>query len=285
MLGHLISFGVITGTVISLGAIGMSLLFGVTRFVNFAYGEWLALSAFLTYLFNVTFGFHLLISAVLALILMSLIGPLLNEWVFEPLSSEGRFTLLIASIGLSFVMQHVIIAVWGTDVRQLAVPQGLNQPHFLGPFILTNSQIMMLIISLVVMMIVHLLLTRSKLGKAMRAVSNNPVLAGVSGINRRYVIRMTWVIASVLAALSGVMLALATQVTPTMGFNFLFTIVAAVILGGVGNPYGAVIGAMIIGLVMEVGAGYTNPSFKLGLAFGVLVLTLLIKPRGLLGEE
>lgn len=280
LFGWAIGFGLVTASILALGAVGLTLQFGVTNFANFAYGDMMTLAIYLTWVLSGHLPFWLAVT--IAALAMALIAVLLSESVLGPFVRQGAppLILLIVTFGLSLIINNVVLAIWGASSRQLPVVPG--NPINLGPFLLTPSQLVTMLFGVAAMLGIHFILTYTRLGKAMRAVSDNPDLAKVSGIPPASVTRFAWALTGVLSALSGVALAVSTAgFSPALGESFLFVLFAAVILGGVGKPYGAMLGALIIGVITEVSALFI-PQYKLDVAFVVLIAALLLRPEGLL---
>ncbi len=185
------------------------------------------------------------------------------------------------SFGLSLILGNVVEGAWGPGTQFFAVVSTF--PLHVGPFLLTPAQLVIIGVAILSMFGVHLLLTRTRLGKEMRAMSDNPALAQVSGIDINRVTTYAWFISGTLAGLAGIALAVSTaSFEPAFGENFLFIIFASVIVGGIGQPYGAMLGAFLIGMVTEVSAAFIDPAYSTDLAFVVLIIMLLIRPQGLI---
>lgn len=273
-------FGLATGAVISLSAVGLSLSYGVTRFINFSYGELLTLGAYLT-LVAVSLGLSLPLAALVGMLVVGIIGVLLARVFFDPILHRGFLALLVTSVGLAFVLQNVVRMSFGSSPARFPVP--LMRPWRLGDLIVPKVPVLVIAIALVTMLAVHLLLRFTRMGKMMRATSDNAALARASGIVTARVLATTWFLSAAIAALGGVLLGM-TQLSlqPIMGWSFLLVVFAAVLLGGIGNPYGAMIGALIVGLGIELGVAYITPDYGFAFAFLLLVIVLLVRPRGLL---
>ena len=277
-----IVFGIITASVLSIASVGLTLQFGITNFVNFAYGEFLSLGAYFALICNTVWHLNIWLSMLIASVLVAGLSFLVNRLVIEPFTKRKAplLILLVVTIGLSLFLQNLIQAIWGANFQQYSVVTGL--PLHLGPILITVQQIIIIAIAIVLMVATHALLRYTKLGKAMRAMSDDPELARVSGIHIRRITDITWLISGLLAGMAGVILAMNTNsFTPTIGSSFLFVIFAAVICGGIGNPYGAIAGAFVIGIVMEVSASYMDSSYKMVIAFAILILVLLFRPQGI----
>lgn len=282
-----------------MGAIGLSLTYGIRNFANFAHGELMALGAYVAFTFNNMFeGVHvnIVLAAVVAFFVVSLVGVTLEYTVFHRLEGKGVVTLLIASFGLFFILQNLVRLIWGTSPRLYFIPETLfgfstrEAIHLAFGISLTIIQMFTLLIAVILVTFLHLLLKYTKLGKAMRATSDNFELAKVTGINTWLVIIWTWFIGAGFAAVAGVLLGLNTQLRPIMGFQVLLFLFAAVILGGIGSAYGALVGGLAIGIANEVSKFVLfsygiDSAYSPAVAFGVLVIMLIVRPEGLLGGE
>lgn len=277
-----IGFGLVTASVIALSAVAVTLQFGVTNYINFATGSYLALGAFLTWEFNVVLGLTWWLAMPLGGLAVGVVAVFISDTILEPFARRrSPIVLLVVTFGLWFVASNIILAIWGASPRGFSV--GGTTPVSGGPFSLTPDQYVTIAIAVAVMLGVHLLLTRTHLGKSMRALSDDRDLAAVSGIDARRVVQATWMLSGTLIGVSGSLIALdLSEFAAGFGDSILFVVFAAVILGGIGQPYGAMIGGLIIGLVTEVGAVVINPVYKYDLAFGVLVIAVLVRPQGLL---
>lgn len=277
---QLIVNGIAVGSIIALGAVGLTLTYGILRLSNFAHGDFLTLGAYLTLLVN-SLGVNIWLSMILAAV-GTVAAMVLSEKVLWSRMRSIRATsttLIIISIGLALFLRNGIIFIWGGSNRNynLPVPQALN---ILGLYVQQN-QILVLGLAVVAILALHYLLQNTKIGKAMRAVADDLDLAKVSGINVDQVILWTWVIAGSLTSLGGSMYGLITAVRPNMGWFLILPLFASVILGGIGNPYGAIAAAFIIGIVQEVSTPWLGSQYKQGVALLIMILVLLIRPKGL----
>ena len=281
--GQAVLFGLINGSVIAVGAVGLTLSYGVTRFINFAYGEFLTFGAYAA-LIVVGFGIGVPLAAVVAIGAVGLFGVVIAEGFFRPLRERGPLPLLITSIGVAFVLRNLLRAVVGTESKQLPVP--LMRPWNFAGLHLNPVEALVLGTALVTMVVIHLLLQRTMLGKMMRATSGNRQLARVSGIDTDRIIQYTWLISASTGALAGVLLAvLFPPFRPIMGWDFLLVVFAATLLGGIGKPYGAMVAALIVGVSMSLGTTYLAADYRTGYAFAILVGVLLFYPEGIAGGE
>jgi branched-subunit amino acid ABC-type transport system permease component len=228
-------------------------------------------------------GVNFYLSVLLGGIAVGVLGMLANYLVFRPFMRRGvrPVTLLICGVGLSFVVQNALILIWSPSPRRFTL--SLGRALHLGPFLLTVGDLIMIGASVVLLLLLHVMLTYTKFGKAIRATSNNIDLARSCGIDSDRVISLTWFIAGLLTAVAGVGLVLQeSTLSPTTGFTELFVVFGAVILGGIGRPYGAMLGALVVGVLTEVSGAYVNAAYKTSIAFGVVVLLLLFRPQGLI---
>lgn len=280
-----LGFGFVTASVLALTAVGLSLQFGVTNFVNFAYGAYLGFGMFFTWTMSSVVGAPFWLAAILGTLLTGLAAVIIDRLVLEPFVRRGTsgFFMLIITFGLSLVLLNVIQAFWGVSFQQFDIHAG--NPLKLGPFSFTADQLVIVAVAAVAMVGIHLLLTRTTLGKSMRAMSDDASLARVSGIDTARVTMWTWFFSGCLAGLGGVTLALNTvSFQAYTGNTFLFVIFAAVILGGIGKIYGSMLGALCIGLAVELSGIWLPSAYKLDVAFGVLVVVLILRPQGIIAS-
>ncbi len=285
---QVIVFGLIEGSVIAVGAVGLTLSYGVTRFINFAYGEFLTYGAYLTlFLAGGLFGLSLPLpaAAVVAIVVVGGLGVAVSRTFFEPIADRGALPLLITSIGVSFILRNLLQGWVGVDARQLPIPL-LRRQEYLELVQLTDLELGVVVAGVVTMGAIHLLLQHTMLGKRMRATSGNRLLAEVAGIDTTNVVLQTWFISAAAGALSGVLYAvLFSPFRPGVGFEYLIVVFAATLLGGIGRPYGAMLGAFVIGFVMNFGSTYLSANYTRAYAFLILVAVLLVKPEGIRGGE
>lgn len=299
MIGQYIADGIVLGATLALGAIGLTLTYNILRFANFAHGEFLTFGAYFALVFAgffagghasqtlgpLTFGAGFVPAIALAAVGTAALALLLDWLLFRPLrKSDVAVTLVIASFGASLMLRNVVVVIWGSQPEYFSRTIAIAQEIIPGVR-LTADEIFVVVLTAVLMLALHLFLSRTRLGKAMRAVSDDPALATVTGIDVRGVIRWTWIIGAGLAAVAGVLFGLTVQILPDMGFNLILPMFAAAILGGVGSIYGAVLGGLIIGLAQSVSVIWLGPAYKPGVAFALMFLILLLRPRGILGEK
>ncbi|MBG1258080.1 branched-chain amino acid ABC transporter permease [Nostoc commune] len=277
---QLIVNGIAVGSIIALAAVGLTLTYGILRLSNFAHGDFLTLGAYLTWLIN-SIGVNIWLSMILGAA-GTVAAMLLSEkllWSKMRSIRATSTTLIIISIGLALFLRNGIIFIWGGKNQNYDLPVtpaldifGLKVPQ---------NQLLVLGLAVLAILALHYLLQNTKIGKAMRAVADDLDLARVSGINVDRVIFWTWLIAGTLTSLGGSMYGLITAVRPNMGWFLILPLFASVILGGIGNPYGAIAAAFIIGIVQEISTPWLGSQYKQGVALLIMILVLLIRPKGL----
>lgn len=281
-----LGFGFVTASVLAIAAVGLSLQFGITNYVNFAYGDFMALGGFFAYVLNNdVFHLNIWVALVLGSLAMGAVAVLINRLILGPFARRFRtgHYVLIVTFGLSLILLNLEYSIWGAQVRFFRMP--VSSALTIGPLRLTKNQLIVMAIAVALMVAVHTMLKVTRLGKSMRAMSDNTTLAMTSGIDTKRITTITWFLSGSLAGVAGTVLGIGEgNLTPASGELFLFVIFAAVIVGGVGSIYGAMAGAILIGLATEISAAFINPSYKLDIAFVILILTLLIRPSGLIAR-
>jgi len=275
-----VGYGFVTAAVLSLSAVALTLQYAVSRVANLAHGELLTIGAYGAYEALQLTG-SVLLAALGAVVAGGLAGIAMNLGLIERFAGRPAIVIVIATLGVSLVLQNALVLIFGAANKVYAIAQG--SPHHLGPFVLTDAEILVLVSAAVVASALYVLLQRTKFGKALRAVSDNRELAAASGIPARRVITATWGIAGMVAGFSGFVLAETIGTfTPSLGFGYLLITLTAAVAGGLGRPYGTLVGALVVGLVLELAGAYTNSSYQLAFALGVLVILLLFRPNGIL---
>ncbi|MGK7935585.1 MAG: branched-chain amino acid ABC transporter permease [Xenococcaceae cyanobacterium] len=277
---QLIFNGIAIGSVLALAAIGLTFTYGILKLSNFAHGDFMTLGAYLTWLANIN-GINIWLAMLLGAG-GTIVAMLIAEFLLWKPMRDRRATsttLIIISIGLALFVRSGILLIWGGSnqsydlpVVQAAEIVGIRVPYY---------RLVVIALAIIALIILHFLLQNSKIGKAMRAVADNIDLARVSGINVERVVFWTWIITGVLTAVAGGMYGLITAVRPNMGWFLILPMFASVILGGIGNPYGAVAGALTIGVAQEISVPFLGSQYKLGVALCIMLLMLLIRPQGL----
>jgi branched-subunit amino acid ABC-type transport system permease component len=267
----------VTASILALSTVGLSLQFSVTNLPNFAHGELMTAGAYAA-LITQTVTNNALLAGVAACLVSAALALFLNAAFVR--NNAKRLVLFIVTIAAGLILQNIILLIFGGASIAYALPQ--SPSHQIGPFLFTERSMEIVVAALLVMLTVHLILRYTKFGKAQRAVADSPELARVSGINAPHIIRLTWAMAGAMTGLAGFVLAVSIgSLTPTLGNTFLLVIFAAAIVGGIGKPYGAMLGALIIGMAMEISALYIPADYKPVVAFAFLILTLLVRPSGL----
>jgi branched-chain amino acid transport system permease protein len=276
--------GIRFGLVLGMAAVGLSLIFGTTGLVNFAHGELVTYGAILAFIFNVTIGWPMLVAAPIAIALAALTGSLVDRGFWRPLRNRGTglIAMMVISIGVGLLVRYIFVFQFLGFPRSYNEFQGQTSWE-LGPLRIVPRDVWTIVISLVVLLGVALFIQQTRMGKAMRAVSDNRDLAESSGIDVDRVINFVWAVGAGLAALGGILHGLAQQVTWQMGFQLLLLMFAGVVLGGLGSAYGALVGSLVVGVAVEVSTLWIPSEFKTVVALWILVGILLVRPQGILG--
>lgn len=280
-LVHLTVTGLLIASLLGLAAVGLSLSFGVARFANVAHPDFMMVGAYATFAYNVGLGLAFPAAAALGIASALAIGVAVAWLAFDRLPVSGNVQLLIVSIGVSFILRHVALLIFGASPAQFAVP--LQRPWVWGPVRLTANQIVTLAVAGGLVLAVHLLLSRTRLGRILRAMADSPALCQVSGVDTGRSRLLMWAIAVLLGAVAGVLFGLNLVLQPNMGWDLIILIFAATILGGIGSPYGALAGSLVLGITLEWSTLVIPFQYKEMLAFGAMALCLMFRPRGLFG--
>ena len=289
ILPQTIANGVKFGLIIAICAVGLSLIYGTTGLSNFAHGEMVALGAIVAWYFNQNGPrIHVLGAAILGIAAAALAGGLAERGIFRPLRRKGigLTSMMIVTIGLGISGRYIFQFIFGGRARAYR-QYTVQEAKDLGPFSLTPRSMVSMTICIIAMVAVALWLLRTRTGKAIRAVSDNPDLASSTGINTDFIILIVWVVGGALAGLGGILLGLEQQVRWDMGFSLLLLMFAAITLGGLGNPFGALVGGVVIGLFVELWTWLLPGVIELKNigALAALILILLIRPQGILGRK
>lgn len=298
---ELIVYGIVLGSIISLGAIGLTLVYGIIRFANFAHGDLMSTGAYIG-LFMVTgllawigvpdgsfgplsFGWRMLIAFPVSMLVVAGVAILLDRILYQKLrkKNSGPVIFAMSSLGAAFILRMLILIFWGAD--SLFYRPGMMRPAYELPLgvKIRPDQVFILILVFGLIGALHLFLQKTKMGKAMRATADNMELALVSGINTERIIIWTWGIGGALAAAGGILYGIDVQLHPYMGWNFLIPLFAATILGTIGNMYGALVGGLVIGIAQQVSTAFLMPTYKPAVAFIIMIIILLIRPKGIFG--
>jgi neutral amino acid transport system permease protein len=276
--------GLSSGSIYALGAVGLTLVYGILKLVNFAHGDFLTFGAYMAYLVNVTWDLPIVVAVFWAIVTTAVLGIVLEKVMWGPMRARGAgmLQLLLMAIGLALVIRYAIQFVWSTELRQLDVNRTATV-DFLG-LTVGRTQLIVIITGFVLLLGTGLMLRYTLLGKRMRALSDDLDLAETSGIDTSRVILWTWIFAAGFAGLAGVLAGAITQVQPELGFELLLPIFAAVVMGGIGNAYGALAGGLVLGLVVEWSTLFIDARWKTAIGFVVLILVLVVRPQGIFGR-
>lgn len=278
--------GINFGLIIAMAALGLSLIFGTTGLTNFAHGELVTLGALVAWFGNVVLELPLILVGALAVFVCGLLGWLQDKLFWGKLRQRGTglIAMLVISIGLSVFVRHIYLYFFGGQPRPFRDYQGQAGIEF-GPISATPKSIVSIVVATIIIVAVGLALLRSRLGKATRAVADNPALAASSGINVDSVIRIVWTVGAALAGLAGILLGMSQQVHWQSGFQILLLIFAGVILGGLGTAFGALVGSLVVGLFVQLSTIWVPPELKNVGALAILIIILLFRPQGILGRR
>lgn len=300
-MAELIVYGIILGSIIALGSIGLTLIWGITDLFNCAHGDQITLGAYLALVFSSLFSsagilkakvgpfsFHwgVLLAFIPAIFISIILAILIDHWVYKPLrrSSAHFITSFIASIGVAWALRGLIYIIWGADFHFYT--SGLRSMIFLPVGIkLRVDEIFIVLVSWVSVALVYFFLVKTKKGKALRALADNPSLARISGIDTERMVMWVWGIAGTLIAIAGILYGIETQLRPEMGWIFLLPLFAAIILGGKGSITGALMGGLVLGVAQQVSTAWLLPTYKPAVAFIIMIIVLIIRPTGIFGRS
>jgi branched-subunit amino acid ABC-type transport system permease component len=290
MFLQLVANGLVTGSVIAIAAVGVSIVYGILRLVNFAYGDFMAFGALAAYAFNGPLGLALVPATALAMLATAALSLLCDAVLWRPLRARraGFMSLFLASIGLALVLRQTLLFAYGPQPQEYRVDP--YKVYVLGSVRLSEAQLVTIVAAGGVIAAVGLFLARTTLGRTMRALADDRELAAIAGVAVGRVIAFTWVLAGLLAGVAGVLAGLVqTTFDPNFGFQLLLPIFAAVVLGGIGSAFGALAGGLLLGVAMELSTwpsllGGVNPVYKPVVAFAVLAAALMLRPQGLFGR-
>jgi len=279
-----VGFGIVTAAILAVSAVAFTLQFSVTNIFNIAFGSVMTGTGFIAYAVNSS-GVNIWISMAVAALSGGVISVAMNSLIFAPFIRHGlsRFAMVIVTIATGLMCENTIQAVVGPTFYSYTVPA--EHAYNLGGLLLTAQQLVIIAIAVVLMTMTHLGLKYTRVGTAMRGLSVNTSLARACGIPTRRVVAVTWFASGVMAGIGSVALFLDTSTfSSTTGTDFLIVVIAAAVLGGVGSAEGAVVGALVVGLAIEIEAAYWNPELKEVTAFVVLILVLLLRPQGIFSQ-
>jgi len=286
MIQQLTLNGIIAGSIYALIAIGFTVIYRTVRFFHFAHGIVYTAGAYFAYTFFILMHIPFVISFILAVLLASGLGVLVNRLVYRPLRHQKASNLIfmLASFGVFIFLQNLIQMIYGAQILTIRTGPVKEGHHILGA-VITNIQIVILLVAVGLLVLLWLFIQRTKLGKAMRAVADDRIAANVVGINPDRIITASFAIGSALAGIAGILISFETNLEPTMGFSALLKGIIASIVGGIGSIPGAVLGAYFLGIVENLGIWHISAGWKDAIAFVVLIVFLLFRPSGILGKR
>lgn len=275
-----VGVGLSTAAILALSAVAFTLEYAVSRVVNFAHGELLTVGAYAAYTGQNYFHQNVPAGALTAAAAGLVAALALNVFVIERFRGRTATTVFIATLGVSLIVQNVLVMLYGAANVSYTYSQG--GLHHVGPFLWTTSDIEVICSAVGVAALLYLLLQRTRMGKSIRAVAQDRSLAQVSGIPAGRVVLQTWGLAGAVSGFAGFVLAYTVGTFgPTLGFDFLLLTITAAVAGGIGRPYPTLAGALLVGLIVQIGGAYTSSAYQLVYAFGLLVLLMLLRPTGL----
>ncbi|SNR22872.1 branched-chain amino acid ABC transporter permease [Actinomadura mexicana] len=279
MVLQMIVFGVLSGTILALGTVGFAMVRQTQGFLNIAHGQFLALGAYLGLEFTTAWNLNIWVSGVLALLIVGLVGLLLAWVVFLPVRKQTGLVSLFTSVGLAYALYALMRIVFDPSVQLYSVDFGASLS--IGSASIAAGELVVLGVAAFSVVALHLFLTYTRLGQAIRAVASNPSLASLRGVSERVVVSSIWFVSSALAGLAGVLLGVVGSVHSEIGWAHILAILAVAVLGGVGSIYGVIAAGLLLGLVTELSALVISSDYRSSVAFLAIVVTLLVRPQGL----
>lgn len=284
LFAQLLVNGLIAGAIYALAAVGYNMVYGALKFINFAHGSVAMVGAYIVLALALSgLHLHLVFAFCLSMVLTALLGGIIERVAYRPLRRAPKLAPLTTAVAASFVLDAAVMIIFGADIKTFNLP--VRRGFQVGPVFITPIQCIIIVCSLFFMVCLYFLLTHTKLGKAIRAVADDISLAEISGMNSNLIISAVFAIGSALAAASGALIGMDTNLQPTMGFIITVKAFAAVVLGGLGNVYGAIVGGYLIGIAENLGVWYIPPVWKDTIAYGILILMLFFRPAGIFGKE
>ena len=272
------------GAMYALLAIGYTMVYGIVKLINFAHGEIFMTGAFFTWWFTTALSIPFPVASLMGIMLATLLGVGIERIAYRPLKDAPRFAVVISVLGMSIFLQNMARIVWGAESQVFEIDFGIP-PILIGSVVIPFKKIFILVISLILMVALSVFVKKTYLGKAMRATAADREAAEMMGISSNAVIVLTFVVGSSLGAVAGILYAINyNSIDPYMGFNAGMKAFAAAVLGGIGNIYGAMLGGMLLGIFEGAGAAYISSMYRDAVAFAILILALIFRPEGLLGE-
>jgi branched-subunit amino acid ABC-type transport system permease component len=277
----MLGFGIVSAAILSLSAVAFTLEYAVTNVANLSHGEILTVGAYAAYVVYQSTG-NTFLSALAAALAGGLIALGMQTLVIDRFTRRGAgtLTIFIATLGMAFIIQNILVIIFGASNVAYTISQ--SAPMQIGPFLWTSTEIEIILSALAITAALFVIITYTKFGKALRAVFQNRELARVTGINSQFVAAATWFLAGLVAGYAGFILAESVGTfTPYFGFSFFLITLTATVAGGLGRPFGTMVGAVIVGLALVFTGGYISASYNLAFAFAILAIVILVRPRGL----
>ncbi len=283
ILPQLILNSIIAGAVYTLMALGFNLIYGATKFFNLAHGVLAAVGGYIVFFLFKSNGWNLYLSALIAILITGFVGYLIDKFIYLPLRKRkaSNMILLVASLGIFTVIQAILAILFTRQFQTLSSSAGDSNLYQIGTGVITQTQVIILLSGLLIMAGLVLLLKKTLLGKAIKAISDDEEVAKIVGIDTNKIIGYIFFIGSAIAGWAGIMVGFDIGLEPTMGMGLLLKGVIASIIGGVGNIYGGVLGAFLLGFVENFGIWKISGEWKDAIAFGVLIVFLLFRPQGI----
>src|SRR6185295_19859645 len=280
---QLILNGLMSGTILAVPAIGLTAIFAVLRFTNFALASHMTIGAFAGFLANVWLGWPVVPSLLAAFVVAGLIGVLCDEFILKPFRAAGFITTAIGSIALTIALENCVRLLFGNELRGYDLP--IRRDWVVGGLRVSPQQLENLAIALIAMALLFAFLFFTRTGRAMRAFADNPMLASIKGINADMVGRLVSFVAMGLAGLGGMLIGLDTSIDPLVGFKSILSIFAAAVVGGFGSLPGALVGALLVGVGEELSLLVLSPAYRSAIGFLAILVVLTLRPRGILGAR
>ena len=265
-------------------AVGLTLVFGVLRVVNFAHGEFFMLGAYVTYYGMTLAGMDYISSMLVATVVVAGLGILANRFFFQPLKKEHEFTILLSSLGLALLLSHLAEAIFGADPKYVDTPYS-DATFSLGDITVTQQRVGVIVVASAMIAATYWFIKHTRMGKMMQATAQNPEGAALTGINTRFVHAYTFALACALAAVSGALVGPTAMLYPTVGDWAVLKGFIVVVMGGLGSVTGALMGGLILGIAESLGGGYISLGFKEAIGYAIIIVVLLLRPNGLFNPQ
>lgn len=282
-ISQLIWNGIVLGSAFAVAALGLTIIYGVLNFINVAYSEYLAFGGYFVFAMAVQYELPFILAVIIAVPLVSLLALLTDQVAFKKFRDRPPVLLLVVSMGMSFILRNIIRIIWGGQ-PQIIFSSG-SGPTTLAGVNIFPSQAAIIVLSLVIMFVSFFLLKRTRIGMAMRAASDDLSLTKVRGINTERLVVYVWLFAGSIAAFGGITYGINAVIRPLMGLDLLLILFAAMVIGGIGDSFGAIVGGYIVGIIQEVSIVIVPAEFKTVVAMSLLLVVLLVKPEGIFGSK